>query len=393
MTAHLKTVKTETTSEAHMSPQEIIEKLKALGPLIEEEAGEIDSRRHLTPKVLDAMRQAGAFRIAWPAAWGGPEMRFEDQIRAVEALSYHDASVAWNVQILSDTGFYAAQFPEPVARELYTSMDFATAGGYYPPQRADRVDGGWHIKKGRWPFGSGIHSADRIVCGIHLHENGELLRDADGKPEFRVAYLPPDKVTLLDTWYTLGLRGSGSTDYEVEDVVVLDKYVFKYFEGEAEHLPPLARYASLIAISLQGVILGLGRRILDDVNKELRKRSPNDRYMRINYAEAEMNYRAARDFSIAVATRLSDRLFSGAMLTPEEQSEAELSSVNAGHQIKKACTMAIELLGASTIYARSPFERRRRDLDTLLVHISHQRRALEAAGGLLLGEKNLPQLA
>lgn len=393
MTAHPKTVKPEAGGEAFLSSQEIIDKLKALGPLIEEEADEIDRQRHLTPRVLDALRAAGAFRIAWPAAWGGPEMRFEDQIRAVEALSYHDASVAWNVQILSDTGFYAAQFPEEVGRELYTSMDFATAGGYYPPQRADRVEGGWHIKKGRWPFGSGIHSADRIVCGVHLYENGELKRDAEGQPEFRVAYLPKEKVTLLDTWYTLGLRGSGSTDYEIEDVVVPDKYVFKYFDGEAEHLPPLARYANLIAISLQGVILGLGRRILDDVNRELRKRSPNDRFIRIQYAEAEMNYRAARDYSISVATRLSDRLFSGAMLSPEEQSDAHLSSVNAGQQIKKACAMAIELLGASTIYARSPFERRRRDLDTLLVHLSHQRRALEGGGGLLLGEKNLPQLA
>ena len=393
MTAHLQTAKLENGADEYMSSQEIIENLRKLGPLIEEEADEIDRRRQLTPRVLEALRKAGAFRIAWPAVWNGPEMRFEDQIRAVEILSYHDASVAWNVQILSDTGFYGAQFPEEVARELYTSMDFATAGGYYPPQRADRVEGGWHIKKGRWPFGSGIHSADCIVCGIHLHENGELLRDAEGQPEFRVAYLPKSKVKLLDTWYTLGLRGSGSTDYEVEDVVVPDKYIFKYFDGAAEHLPPLARYANLIAISLQGVILGLGRRILDDVNKELRKRSPSDRFVRIQYAEAEMNYRAARDFSIAAATRLSDRLFSGAMLSPEEQSEANLSAVNAGHQIKKACGMAIELLGASTIYTRSSFERRRRDLDTLLVHLSHQRRALEGAGGLLLGEKNLPHLA
>jgi hypothetical protein len=55
--------------------------------------------------------------------------------------------------------------------------------------------------------------------------------------------------------------------------------------------------------------------------------------------------------------------------------------------------MAIELLGASTIYSRSPFERRRRDMETLLVHLGHQRKSLEVAGGHLLGEGNLPRLA
>ncbi len=383
----------ETLGDDYKSPAEILENLKALGPLIEEEAPEIDRIRHLTPRMVAALKQAGAFRIAWPAAWGGPEMRFDDQIRAVETLSYHDASVAWNVQILSDTGFYGAQFPEEIARELYGSMDFATAGGYYPPQRADRVEGGWHIAKGRWPFGSGIHSADCIVCGIHLHENGEVSRDADGQPEFRVAYLPKDKVKLLDTWHTLGLRGSGSTDYEIEDVVIPDKYVFKYFSGAASHLPPLARHADFIAISLQGVVLGLGRRILDDVRTELKKRSPNDRFARIQYAEAEMNYHAARAFSLSTAGMVSDKLFSGQELTADEEAMTTLCSVNAGHQVRKACGMALELLGASIIYQRSPFERRRRDLDTLMVHLGHQRRALEAAGGSILGENNLPHLA
>jgi len=379
--------------DSYKSSAEILQNLKKMGPLIEEEAEEIDRIRQLTPRMMAALREAGAFRMAWPAAWGGPEMRFDDQIRAVEHLAYHDASVAWNVQILSDTGFYGSQFPKDVAYELYGSMDYATAGGFYPPQRADRVEGGWHIPKGRWPFGSGIHSADRIVCGIHLYDKGELLRDEQGQPEFRVAYLPMDKIELLDTWYTLGLRGSGSTDYQIADVFVPDRHVFKYFSGAATHLPPLARHADFIALSLQGVVLGLGRRILDDVRKELTKRSPNDRFVRVQYAEAEMNYHAARSFSLATAGKVSDKLFKGESLTIEEESMTTCSSVNAGHQVRKACMMALELLGASIIYTRSPFERRRRDLDTLMVHLGHQRRALEGAGGQLLGEKNLPHLA
>lgn len=380
-------------ADGYKSSADILAAVAALGPLIEAEADEVDRLCHLSPKMLAALREAGVFRIAWPAAWGGPEMRFEDQIHMVEMISYHDASTAWNVQILSDTGFYGGQFPEATARQLYSSMDNATAGGFYPPQRADKVDGGWHIARGRWPFGSGIHSADRIVCGVQLFDKGQPVLDETGQPEFRVAYLPTEKVNILDTWHVLGLRGSGSTDYEVEDVFVPDAHVFKYFNGESTDLPPLARFADLIAQSLQGVVLGLGRRILDDVREALKRKSPNDRLNRTQFAEAEMNYRAARAYTMDTARRLSDRLFSGELLTIEEQADSSLASVNSGQQIYRACTMALELLGTWPLYNRAGFERRRRDLEALMVHISHQRKALQVPGALLLDEKDVARLA
>lgn len=380
-------------ADGYKSAAEILTAVEQLGPEVEAAAEEVDRLGCLPADLLAKLRAAGVFRIAWPAAWGGPEMRFEDQIRLVEMLSYHDASVAWNVQILSDTGFYGGQFPEEIARQIYSSMDNPTAGGFYPPQRADKVAGGWHIAKGRWPFGSGIHSAGNIVCGIQLFENGAPILDAEGQPEFRVAYLPVEKVELLDTWQVMGLHGSGSTDYQIEDVIIPEAHVFKYFNGESTHLPPLARYADLIAQSLQGVILGLGRRILDDTREILKKRSPNDRLTRTQFAEAEMNYRAARAYTMETAKRLSERLMAGELLTAEEHADASLASVNAGHQIHKACTLALELLGAQAIYKRSPFERRRRDLEVTMVHICHQRKALQVPGGMLLGEKDLARMA
>lgn len=379
--------------DAYKSSADILEGVRKLAPLVASEADEVDRIGHLTPTLQKALREAGAFRIAWPAEWGGPAMRLEDQIRLVEMLGYEDASVAWNVQILSDTGFYGAQFPREVAEGLYASMDDATAGGFYPPQRAEKVPGGWHITRAQWPFGSGIHSAQNIIDGVHLYEDGKPILDATGQPEFRVAYLPADKVRLLDTWQVIGLRGSGSTDYMIEDVTIPDSHVFKYFDGAAPHLPPLSRYGKFIAISLQGVILGLGRRILDDVRKELQRRGPTDRLTRSAYAEAEMNYRAARAYAISAATFFSDKLFAGEMLTPEELADATLSSVNTGHQVRTACLMALELMGAQIIYQRSPFERRRRDLEAVMVHIGHQRKQLQNPGAQLLGETDLARLA
>lgn len=376
-----------------LTAADIIKNLQALGPRVEEDADEIDRIGHLTPGLREELRRAGAFRMSWPAAWGGPEMRFEDQIQAIEALAYHDASVAWNVQILLDTGFYGGTLGEDVAREIYPSMDLATAGGFFPPCRADRVDDGWRIT-GSWPFGSGIHSADRVVGGVHLYADGELLRDADGDPEFRVAYLPQDAITILDTWHTTGLHGTGSTRYEVSEVVVPDRHLFRFFEAGDPSVPPLSRYAGLVGQTVAGVALGAARRVLDDLRDLLRtKNRGGDRMTRIQLAEAETAYRAARCHVITVAQRLSDTLFTGAALSTDDQADAIMCTVNAGMTAKQVVESAIELAGSSAIYRDSPFERRRRDLLTLTAHISSQRKALEVPGGLLLGETALPRFA
>lgn len=393
-TQHTESLRTDAPATEHyLSAEEILERVRALGPLLEEESDAVDRARALTPRVLEALREAGVFRIGWPAAWGGPELNFEQQVELVAELAYHDASVAWNVQILTDTGFYGGQLHEEHARELYPSIDFATAGAFYPPGRADRVDGGWQVS-GQWPFGSGIHSADRVVGGVNLYENGEPLFDADGNPEFRVVYLPEDRIELLDTWHVTGIRGSGSTDYRVHDVFVPDGRMFEYFSAGDAEIPPLSRHPNTIAISLQGVAIGLGRRYLDDARKTLQAQNrSHDRYERVVLAEAETRIQSARAFSMASAREVDSYVFSGQNIPSEIQATQSMAMVNAGHATHDAIERVNEILGSQVIYERSPFERRRRDALVLLAHVSHQRRMLEIAGGKLLGESDLPRLA
>ncbi|WP_028921691.1 acyl-CoA dehydrogenase family protein [Pseudonocardia acaciae] len=374
-----------------MDAPTILKNLDALGPAVEEAADEVDRLGHLPDELRESLRAAGAFRLAWPARWGGPEAAFEDQIQAVESLAYHDASVAWNVQILLDSGFYAGTLADDVAHELYPSMDLATAGGFYPPCRAVRAGGGWRIT-GSWPFGSGIHSADRVVGGVHLYDGDAVLRTEDGEPEFRVAYLPADAVEILDTWHTTGLRGTGSTRYHVRDVFVPDRHLFSFFEARGADAPPLSRHADLVGQKLAGVALGVARRVLDETRRLLRGHA-GDRMTRIQFAEAETRLRAARGYAYDVARRLSEVLFSGGDLSDELQAEATMATVHTGLTAREVTESAVELVGSSVIYRSSPLERRRRDLLTLNAHIGSRRKALEVPGGLLLGETALPRFA
>src|SRR4029077_9541877 len=122
------------------------------------------------------LKQAGAFRIAMPREWGGPEMSMPDQLRLFERLSYADPAVGWCVMIGCDAGYFSAFLDDAAGRTLWPDLDMVTAGWHMPAGIARRVDGGF-VVDGRWSLASGCTHADVMVSGCMVH-------DHDGKPEF-----------------------------------------------------------------------------------------------------------------------------------------------------------------------------------------------------------------
>src|SRR5262245_41756056 len=110
----------------------IIANCEAIGPIIDAEAAEIERIGCLTPRMKEALVAAGCFRMCFPKRLGGPELGFRDQVRVMEVLARRDGSVAWNVKILSDSGFYAARLAANAYKDLYPSIDSATAGALFP---------------------------------------------------------------------------------------------------------------------------------------------------------------------------------------------------------------------------------------------------------------------
>ena|SRR5689334_14122249 len=109
------------------------------GPAIWARVNEVDSvirthaedavrARRLSAPVVEAMRWAGVFRMAMPAAWGGPQLDVCTQTEVIERLARADASAAWCAMIGLESGFFAAYLDESAARELYPELDMITAG-------------------------------------------------------------------------------------------------------------------------------------------------------------------------------------------------------------------------------------------------------------------------
>jgi alkylation response protein AidB-like acyl-CoA dehydrogenase len=371
---------------------EILDAARALGPTIEAAADEIDRLRCLPDDLVDALRSAGVFRAAFPVAWGGPEMTILDQVRLIETLAYHDASTAWVAMICSDSGHYAGRLPEPVARELYPSMDLLTAGLLYPVGQATRVEGGFRVT-GRWQFGSGCLHAERIVGGCMVFDGGAPVFDGDGRPEMFVAWLPRADVEIHDTWYTTGLAGSGSNDYSVTDAFVPDAHRFDPFSSGCRP-EPLYGYHGFFFANLPGVALGCARRMVDDLKDVMRTKVSMPGMVRLKdeyraqlaLAEVTTALGAATAYQDETLTSIWTTVVAGAAPTLEQRSTLALMLVHAVQTAHGIAETVCEVVGAQSIYRTSPFERRRRDLATVAAHVVGQRKSAATAAMLLLGD-------
>ena len=83
-----------------------------------------------------------------------------------------------------------------------------------PKGIATPVEGGYSFS-GRFGFASGIDHADWLICGGFIVD-----RDKGDGPHF--CLLRRSEATIIDDWHTIGLEGTGSKSFSVEDVFVPD---------------------------------------------------------------------------------------------------------------------------------------------------------------------------
>jgi alkylation response protein AidB-like acyl-CoA dehydrogenase len=370
---------------------DILANVRALVPMIRANADTIEAERRLPETLVDAMTTAGIFRIAMPAAWGGPEMNPLDQIEVMETLAHADPSTAWCASILSDSGFYAGFLDDEPARRLFSDLDSRCAGMLAPVGRAETVPGGYRVS-GHWAFGSGSLHATHITGGCLILEDGEPIVEDNGLPRWRVMIFDPADVEILDTWHTTGLAGSGSNDYRVVDAYVPEEHTF-YVLDTPRRDEPLYRYHGFFFANVPGIPFGLARAALDEARAvAANKRSfpslallQDDAEVQAAFGEAEATLAASRAHVFDVIGSAWDTLLGGDPLSMDQRARIGLCIVHAGRSAQRVVDLACTIAGSTALYRVSPLERLRRDMIAASSHLVHQRKTYGAAGRALLG--------
>jgi two-component flavin-dependent monooxygenase len=197
--------------------------------LAAEHATNAELNRRLEPTVADAIVSGGFARHFVPERHGGTAGTFTDYVRAIAAVGEGDPSAAWVASIAATLGRMCAYLPVEGQRELWAEgPDQFIVGALMPGGQATPVDGGWQIS-GEWPYMSGIDFSDwALVC---------CAPDRGDRSEVRFFVIPRSSYASEETWFTVGMRGTGSNTIVVENIVVPNHRTFTRDELVAGRAP------------------------------------------------------------------------------------------------------------------------------------------------------------
>lgn len=378
----------------YLSGDEILANAKALADKIRKRdlAPQYDELRSLPKDVVEDLRSAGVFRMNMPEIWGGPQMTPMQQIMVIEELSAADASVGWCSFIWTDSGIYSGYIADDTAREMYPRLDMATSGWVYPVGKAERVEGGYNIS-GNWMFGSGSTHCDWLVAGCTVFENDEPVIGEDGRPIWRIMMAKPEEYEILDTWYTTGLRGTGSNDYRVENLFIPEARSFSLTEPPQREGTIWKRPDHFLR-KMSGVPLGVARESIklavenldgkgDRVTGQLYRDMPR---VQMAIAEAQTRYASARAYVFNSVETAWEKLEQDEELTIEERANLWLSRTNAFQAGRDVTRILYDAIGGSAIYSKKgAFDRQLRDMQTACQHLCGQVKMWEECGAIMLG--------
>jgi alkylation response protein AidB-like acyl-CoA dehydrogenase len=370
------------TTQAATTGHDIESVARRIGDLARGMAGRIDAERRLPIELVDVLRDSGLLRAGAPEEVGGLELSPGAALHCAEAVARGDASAGWCVSIAITSSLLVAYLPASSRDELFGDGRGVAAGVWAPRGTARRVSGGV-VVSGRWAFCSGISHADVLFVGC-MH---------DDQPH--VVALPKSDVQVLDTWHTLGLRGTGSHDSVADEVFVPADRVFSIFDGPVidralYRFPPFGFFALCIAAAA----MGNARAAIEDLielaagktsgtsTRTLAERGPTQAAV----ASAEAALESAR----ALYYQAIDDAWQASQGPEPVPIEARTRlRLAATHGVRTAATVVssmYDLAGGSAIYDDSPLQRRLRDAFTATAHFQVNEASRELPGRLLLGQ-------
>jgi alkylation response protein AidB-like acyl-CoA dehydrogenase len=189
-----------------------------LRELIESEADESEARCTMTQPVVDAIEKTGLFRLGTPKEVGGLEADVDTIQQVCEAVSFADGAIGWAFTQNTITGSYLS-YIDPQHAKTFAAMR-AGAGHFAPLGVAHEEDGGYRVS-GSWQFASGSGHAEYMGGGaVIMRDGAPAPMGEDGKLPLIGFFVPADCATLKGNWDTMGLRGTGSFDYEIPEMFV-----------------------------------------------------------------------------------------------------------------------------------------------------------------------------
>ena len=366
----------------------VLEGAEAVAGVVEANAADAERGRRLPPATVEALTSAGLMRMCVPAAYGGPEVDPLPMVRAIAAVAHADGAAGWCSMIASTTSSMSAFLPAEAAAEIYADPSVVTGGVFAPNGIGTSVSADGHdgfSVTGRWPWGSGTQHCHWVLGGARCDDD-----------TFRLCWFPQSSVVFHDTWYTSGMRGSGSLDYSVDGAFVPAVRTMQPGVSAPVVDAPLARFPNftLLAAGVAAVGVGVARRALDELVDIAEGKRPQfssrtlaqSGFTQVELSRAEGQWRAAQAFLFDSLGEAWESVQRRAAATIEQRTAIRLAAVHAATVNAEVADTAFTLAGGTAVYDTSPLGRCARDAHVVTQHIQTAPKLHETIGKLLLGQ-------
>ena len=355
-----------------------LEAVESVGPTLREQAEENERLRRLAPVVVDALHERELFSIFAPTEVSGANIGPDGHLEVVAGLTAHDGSSGWCVMIgAHESAWLGSRLPEAGIERVFRGGRWpVTAGQPFPGGTAEPVEGGWRVS-GRWGWGSGIHHAEWVIAQAALpRESGG--EGESGPPELLSVAVPRERAVIEDTWKVLGMRGTGSNHYRLEDEFVSEELRFSLeapvLRGDGWVARPTLTF---LCPAAYGIALGLAERAVEEVTTIAAGRvrlgagaplAEREVFQR-ELGEATAAARAIRGHGLQLFRELADAPVRDASDVVRMDDTARSAAAWATRTAESIIRTAHRAAGGEAIFLEHPLQRVLRDVQTASQHV------------------------
>jgi 3-hydroxy-9,10-secoandrosta-1,3,5(10)-triene-9,17-dione monooxygenase len=389
---------------SNVSYDEAMRRARECVATLKERAQASEDARVLLRDNEQLLHEQGLFRYHQPKRFGGMELPFVAVVDIVAELGRGCPSTAWNVGNLGCHHWILGYYEEETQHEVWDgnpdaliASSIALAAG-----RGRKTKDGF-VVSGRWPFSSGVDNSDWNMLAVTIYgEDGKTAID------WRLCLVPKSDYQIHDTWYAMGMVGTGSKDIEAKEIFVTERRALEMAKcrGGSDHPggktnPGTLYKVALVAAAghpLSATALGTAEGAYGHVKDKFATRVGTYTGAKVSDFQAVQVKLAKARVLIDSASHLmrdSAMIFGkGEPLDMEAKLRLRAQNTFAVMQCREAVETLWSFYGANAIYTRDPLQRYLRDAQAINQHFSFNFDIAGAAFGMaaLGGQYSHPTL-
>lgn len=401
LTPIMQTGKVDVSDLAGLEPialrAELVRRAAALRPMLDRNSLATQTNRRVVEENIEAIRAAGLLKITVPKRHGGLETNMRTFIDVSRELAKGCGSTAWVSTLMNVCAWFVGYGSEQMQADIWgANPDSRCAGVFAPSATSVAVEGGLRVT-GKWAWASGCLHSDWAFVGV------PVVDAAGNQIDQGFATIPMSEVTIEDSWYVVGMQGTGSNTIVANDVFVPSHRIVSVpvlIEGDAatpfkDEALYRSAFIPVAALGLVGPQLGLAARALEFVLEKAKSRGVSytfyDRQMdspsfQLAMAEAASMVDMAHLFAYRAADDIDTAARDGHKMTYLERARVKMDVGKAITAARDAIDTLISAHGAGSFAEVSLMQRLWRDCETASRHaVLSPSISAEVYGKALLG--------